>query len=360
MSKKPTLFFLLPSLSKGGAEKNIVAIANFLSRENEVHIGIIRQKGDLQTEVSPDVEIIDLGGQFFWVFKLIKYSVQRKPCLILSTFWDVNLILCIIKPFLPGNTKLIFREAVFPSATIQYGKMNYLSSIFYRYFYHFTDASIVLSNSMKHDLASCTKIKIDKIYTIHNAVLENIDSNISIDRNVKPQFVSCGRLCPQKGFEELIQSFSIFKEKYPNHILNIIGTGPLRSELEKRVKKLALENSVLFLDYIEKPYIIFQQSDLYILSSHYEGVSNAMLEALSVGLPVLATEEKTSANEFIVDGVNGFLIPRCSTECLLNGMYRAVNKLDTINRKKISIDVKERFSYKNMLAQYNSVINNFV
>lgn len=121
--------------------------------------------------------------------------------------------------------------------------------------------------------------------------------------------IGATRITARKGTNYLIEALGILVSRYPNLLLRILGDGDEKNNLIELTKKLNLEKFVQFLGRIPReetaPY--YQEASLFVLPSLNEGMSNAMLEALASGLPILATE--TGGTEELVEGgVNGFVI----------------------------------------------------
>lgn len=144
----------------------------------------------------------------------------------------------------------------------------------------------------------------------HKPVLVNIDNgNISATEFNDSDFkiVTVGRLSPEKGFDLLIEAVSKVVKKYPNTKLYIMGEGPIRKTLKKLIKSLKLENHVYLLGQRKNPFYIMKQADVFALTSHYEGQSMVLLEALTLKMNVLASD--IVANRYVLnDGNYGALV----------------------------------------------------
>lgn len=124
--------------------------------------------------------------------------------------------------------------------------------------------------------------------------------------------ISMGREDPVKGFWHLIKSFALVHEKIPDTRLMIIGKGDFLPYRELAVK-LGINDFVYFTGLKKNPYPYLKRGSLYVLTSYYEGFPNAMVEAMSMGLPVIATDCMTGPGEILEDKY-GILIPNMSPE----------------------------------------------
>ncbi len=115
-------------------------------------------------------------------------------------------------------------------------------------------------------------------------------------------YLYSGRLAPEKGLSTLLQAWDSVCERYPQAHLLILGSGEMEAELRKSAGR-----RVIFGGYVPDPCLYYQASDLFVLPSETEGLSNSMLEAMACGLPVLATRVG-AAVELVQNGENGRLI----------------------------------------------------
>ncbi len=129
--------------------------------------------------------------------------------------------------------------------------------------------------------------------------------------------LAIGRLIMQKGYSELISAFALVHKRHADVILAFAGDGYLREELEEQARSLGLDGSVRFLGYREDILNLLGASDIYVNSSHWEGLSVAMLEAMSAGVPVLATTVG-DAPYLLADG-RGMLVPSGDVEAFARG-----------------------------------------
>ncbi|PNZ70110.1 glycosyltransferase [Staphylococcus croceilyticus] len=150
----------------------------------------------------------------------------------------------------------------------------------------------------------------DQFEKNHEPVLVNIVNGKVNSVEFKDEdfkIASVGRLSPEKGFDLLIEAVGKVVKRYPNTKLYIMGEGVERNKLTKLIKKLKLENHVYLLGQRKNPFYIMKHSDVFALTSHYEGQSMVLLEALTLKMNILASD--IVANRYVLnDGNYGALV----------------------------------------------------
>lgn len=173
------------------------------------------------------------------------------------------------------------------------------------------DKLIVLTNQDKKQWDKTNKnvLHIPNPATFEIRELKNTDNKIAI---------AVGRLDPQKGYTMLIDTWSIVREKHPDWILNIFGTGDLQEQLENKINALELNGYVNLKgksDEIENEYL---KSSFFVMSSIYEGLPMVLLESMSCGLPVVSFDCEWGPRELITNEYNGFLVETADVNQLAN------------------------------------------
>lgn len=149
------------------------------------------------------------------------------------------------------------------------------------------------------------------------------------------KIVSVGRLSPEKGFDLLIKAVAELAPKYPQLKLYILGDGSLKGTLKSLVEQLGIQNHVYFLGQRRNPFFIVKRADVFALTSHYEGQSMVILEALTVGTNVLASD--IIANRYVLeDEKYGMLVEKNEVdiakglEQFINGTNKDYTKFDAV------------------------------
>lgn len=134
-----------------------------------------------------------------------------------------------------------------------------------------------------------------------------------------PTIITVGRYAPQKDHATLLRAFAIVRRQSPARLV-LIGQGPLRAELEVLADELGIRSDVRFAGWQPNPFAWLARSDLFVLSSRYEGFGNVIVEAMACGLPVVSTDCPSGPREILRDGEAGELVPVGDPEALAAAM----------------------------------------
>ena len=166
--------------------------------------------------------------------------------------------------------------------------------------------------------------------------------------------LGASRITTRKGIEYLIKAFKKLVPKYPNVYLKAMGDGDEKSNLENLTKELGLAENIEFIGRIprEKTTPFYQEASIFVLPSLNEGMSNAMLEALSAGLPLLATDTG-GTKEIVEEGKNGFIIKMKDSDDIADKMEILIKNEEL--RIKMGIESRkkaEKMSWENVAKDY--------
>lgn len=158
--------------------------------------------------------------------------------------------------------------------------------------------------------------------------------------------VTACRLSPQKNLSLLIKACSRVFANHPDYSLEIYGSGDEKSKLEKLINCLQMENHIKLMGHTSCLHQVMRDCSMYVCSSDYEGISNSMLEAMALGLPVISTDCPVGgARETISDGENGMLIPVGDEDA----MFGAIQKII----ENPSIGIKMGIKAQNVRIDYD-------
>ena len=172
-----------------------------------------------------------------------------------------------------------------------------------------------------------------------SVVIPNPD-NSKYTKNVKTEYnsathkiIAAGRLSKQKNYKMMIDAVKMVSKDYADVSLEIYGVGDLEQQLNSYIKELGLENNIKLMGRSNELYNIYKKADLYVMSSDYEGMPNALAEAMAIGLPCISTDCKTGPRDLIDDGENGFLVPCNDASTLAERINTVFDMSDDMQRQ---------------------------
>ncbi|MDU0355995.1 glycosyltransferase [Paraglaciecola aquimarina] len=220
--------------------------------------------------------------------------------------------------------------------------------------YSMAKLSIVcVSNELANEVKAIPLVRRNKVSFVENAVFnqEVIEQGLEPlnDDNIQGDYIcGVGRLKHQKGFDILMRAYSIcIKAKQDIPKLVLVGDGPDHDALIKLRAELKLEDSVVFAGYTNNPYKYMKNSKLFVLSSRFEGMPTVLVEAISLGVPIVATDCPTGPSELIghIDGVN--LVPVGDHQALAAEILAKLTAPHTIDKKAV-----EGYEFSNAARSY--------
>ena len=171
-----------------------------------------------------------------------------------------------------------------------------------------------------------------------------------------------GRLCEQKNHALLIDAFAKVSDKHPDVNLLIYGIGPLEDAIKEQISRLELSKRVLLMGLSQHSNEVLSSAKCFILSSDYEGMPNALLEALAVGVPSISTDCPCGGPRCIIEnGVNGFLTPVGDTDATAKAMDRLLS--DENLRKSFSAKAREMsgaYRTENVFSRWREFVEKII
>lgn len=159
-----------------------------------------------------------------------------------------------------------------------------------------------------------------KSVVIHNSVEVPVEK-YPLPKKREQIIVSAGRLHEQKNFSLLIDAFAKISSDFPNYKLIIYGNGALREKLQAQIHDNQLDTRICLMAACNDLWERIHNASLFVLSSDYEGMPNALMEAMALGIPSISTDCRPGgARTLIIDGVNGFVVPRMDVQSLAEKM----------------------------------------
>ncbi len=311
----------IPDFTAGGAERIFATLAKeFALRGHDVDLVIGNQdKAAFLHLIPPQVRVIDLKAprmrQAF--FSLVQYFRREKPDIALATRLHSSCFVVLARMFSGVKTAVVLREASTISLDMKKypTKKRLILSFFAKLLYPYADAIVCVSQGAVNDLHKFIRIHDEKVYLVYNPVLtEDVYLGAAKDcehpwfQNGTPVILSVGRLSPEKKFDTLIEAFSKVRQRRKARLL-ILGEGPQRAQLQSLVSSLNLKDDIDLPGFDGNPFKYMSRAKLYVLSSAFEGLPGALIQALACGCPVVSTDCPSGPREVLKFGQLGKLVP---------------------------------------------------
>lgn len=210
---------------------------------------------------------------------------------------------------------------------------------------------LIDSNIFDKEKISVLKDPIVNISKINS--LKNKETNYDFDKD-KKYIVSIGRLTKQKNFLFLIKCFNIISKKYPNYKLIIIGEGELKIDIERYIKDLNLKEKIIILPFQKNIFNFLSKCNCFVLSSLWEDPGFVLIEAASVGTPVISSNCPNGPTEILSEGEGGFIYKSDNVESMIESFENFINCSSQDLKKKIIRAKKESKNYT-MLSHFNKL-----
>lgn len=198
------------------------------------------------------------------------------------------------------------------------------------------------------------------VYVIPNflpsAMMGKNDGNANREKVV----LSMGRMnTDQKGFDRLIDAYSLIGKKHPDWKLKIYGSGALQAQYKKQVETLGLDDHVEINDFTTNPQKAYQSASIYAMCSREEGFSMVLLEAGNKGLPLVAYDVEFGPKTIIRNGKTGYVIPDGDTQLFANALERLMenDELRQNMSDEVSKDIVSRYSEDSIIEKWIEIID---
>lgn len=239
---------------------------------------------------------------------------------------------------------------------------NFSEKLLMRYCFGRTAGIMVPSRGVRDDLVMHFKANPDKVKAIHNgmnldAIRHQASQSVEMQKDCAWIVTAC-RFSPPKDLETLLRAFRIVRDNRPAKLL-LIGEGELRAQIESLIDDLELKDDVLLPGFMANPFPYVAKADIFVLSSLTEGFGNVIVEAMALGVPVVASDCPTGPAEIIEHGVNGYLVPLKDHQTMASQLLALLS--DESLRSRIAVAGKERshaFSIEKMTADYENYMLN--
>lgn len=353
--RKIVLF--IGSLTGGGAERVTCNLANYLYRTgNEVEIitmSDVEDTYELDSGIKKNVLIQNRERKNKVVDAVVRYKrlgrymmTEDVDCYVVML--PITIAMMLIQRY-KTKAKIVVSERNDPAS---YSKgMQWLQKKLANrangYVFQTDDARKWYGESIKGNLVA----------VIPNAINEAFIRE-SYSGSKRKVIVGAGRLKKQKNFSLLIRAFAIIAKQFPEYYLEIYGEGEKRNELEEQIKAEKMESHILLKGYTSNLGDSIRDAELFVLSSDYEGMPNALMEAMAIGIPCISTDCPCGGPRFLIqNGVNGILVPVGDAEKMAEAMSELLSDEEKRNNiGKEAAKVQERLAPEKIYKQWEEFI----
>ena len=363
MSNPIAVVHVVHSLAVGGLENGVVNLVNRAPASVRHIVVCMTTTGAFASRLRPDVEVRALGkamGHDPRAFlRLVRLLRWLRPSVVHSRNWAT--FDAVLAARLAGVPTVIHGEHG-RDITDPEGR-NWRRNGLRRASAPLVDRFVAVSENLRHWLVDAVGLPRRKVVTIHNGVdtarfapadatAARVALGLSADKLVVG---TVGRLDPVKDHATLVRAFASIVRRV-QAVLIIAGDGPCRLDLERLVAALGIERHVHLLGERADVPVVLDAMDVFVLPSIAEGISNTLLEAMAMELPVVVT--RVGGNpELVEDGVNGAHVARQDPDALAAAMmtYLEDANLRAIHGKSSRQRAVERFSLDRMVAAYTTL-----
>ena len=361
--------FVLPSLNGGGAERAAVQVLNGLDAGVwNRFMFLFERSGPYLADLDPAIALHAASSPSRgdrW-HSLRRFVRDHRPDIVVA-FLSYATTLTAVKTAQTGS-RVVFNQqtpltAFLDDADYQW-RQGWRRTVFTassRLAYAAADLVVATSAGVADDLAANYGVSRDVLRVVPNPV--DLDTvRVRAEEPLEggelagdgPVIVAAGRLADAKNYPLLIDSIHVLRDSMPVRLL-ILGAGDLEAALRRQISERQLDGAITLLGFQRNPWKFIARADVFALSSHYEGFGNVLIEAMALGVPVVATAS-AGTRDIVNHQVDGLLVESHTPEAMAASLRELL--ADTAKREKMGREARqaaERFATPRVIQQYNTL-----
>jgi glycosyltransferase involved in cell wall biosynthesis len=359
------LALFLPTLDDGGAERVMLQLAaSFRARGRDVDLVVGIPGGPLDSQVPASVRRVDLAASrtLRALPRLVAYLHRERPAALLSTLEHSNLVAVWGRALAQGRTRVVLREANVVRPAAGQRPRERVQRALMRGFYRRADAIVAVSAGVAESVVRELRIHPERVHTIYNPVVTDALSAQAAAPLDDPWFrpgeppvvLGVGRLAPQKDFPTLLRAFAAVRARTPARLV-VLGEGAERAALERLARELGVAGDVRLPGFDHNPFRWMSRATVFALSSRFEGLPGALIQAMACGCRVLSTDCPGGSREILQGGALCPLVPVGDAAAIAAAIDRLLN--DAARTGARAIYPLERFTERAAVDQYLSLLD---
>ena len=356
------LIIFMPSIDGGGVEKNLFLISNFLSKKIN-NLTVITFDNRFNKKFNKKIKILNVIKKpnikyskyykYLRCMLLLLIEIKKQKCLVFA--FQANIYCCILSFIF--NFKLITRSNSSPSGWTK----NFIKNMVFRFLFKVPKKIIVNSKDFKREIDKKFNINTKVIYNPLNTseikILSNKKFKFTFFDNAKIKAINIARFTDQKDHMTLLKAMLILIKKKIDIKLLIMGYGTNKKKMQNFISKNKISKNVKIINFQKNPYKFLKKSNLFILTSLYEGLPNVLLEAMVLKKFIISSNCPTGPKEILLNGKLGSLFKVGDYKKLTSAILDfSKNKKKYQKSIKLAYKNLDRFDYKLNCKQYLMLI----
>lgn len=337
------------SLGGGGAERFTVTLANALQKDAAFQLFLItaqKQKNEYRLDECVNRYCI-LKDRFLKDILSIRYFLKTNTIdTAVAIGIYANLVLCVANVFL--KTKVIISERNDP----KHDSLSMVSKILRKLLYWRADGFVFQTKGAQSFYSRSIQ---KRSVVVHNPIMDNVPYKSNV---CNKEIVAVGRLMPQKNYPLLLQAFAQVVKNHPDYTLRIFGQGILLEELQMLSEELCVADKVVFEGFSDHVHESIKDSDIFVMSSDFEGMPNSLMEAMAMGFPVISTDCPSGGPaELIQNGENGLLVQVGDATALAKAMETLITDQKLKQQlSKNAVTLRKTHSVDKIVSSWKKIV----